>query len=215
MLKFKNHRSLKYHNHRLHRTDPVQCFECQLLFANNYLLRNHKIQQHPKHTYECPDCGKCFKRRENLKSHLLVHSDYRPFMCDLCAAKYKSYASLKEHILRLHTGHTRDKKPFICSLCSYAFKRCLQLKIHLETMHFDQGYHEWKNLTQIICIKCNSKFLSLEHLERHNFKLHRKLCEICHLIFESKDILDDHILMNHSMEQFSSTGQQKCEVISF
>ncbi|KAJ6646787.1 Transcription factor grauzone [Pseudolycoriella hygida] len=155
--------------------------------ARHHYRRVHKMKGYLKccgTKYDCPD---------RVLNHINYHTNPDALRCKQCGKYVKSEKSLELHI----ASHAPlDSRAFKCDLCTSSFPSTLRLKCHV------QNKHTSKTGEKFPCDKCGKNFRSELLLACHVRHIHKPpteyVCEICARTFKSKQVLENHIGMEHS-----------------
>ncbi|XP_028159479.1 RE1-silencing transcription factor-like isoform X1 [Ostrinia furnacalis] len=227
--KFKRLILLKRHEKVMHSDIPqLPCSKCSSTFLSVEELEAHLIK-HSRHielNFPCKVCGKRYSDKTRLQKHKdTVHAKDPQFSCEYCPAQFNAITKLTRHV-RTHAGD----RSYPCKYCdktfikSHHYTRHLRLK-HSTTMGTDALsdlmlrcdqcnepfvtqdeliYHSAIHATQdLTCPLCQEKFQDVDSVTTH-IKSHvtgvEFMCELCELIFTSKEKLDKHMTTAHVEE---------------
>ncbi|CAB3237286.1 unnamed protein product [Arctia plantaginis] len=161
-----------------------------------------------------PKPGKGFLSVSKLTSHVRGHAGDRSYPCKYCNKSF-----MKSHH---YTRHLRIKHREAISTCRGPFGespdqyRCEQCDDTFSTQD-ELIYHSAIHATQnLICPLCQEKFEDVDAVTVH-IKSHVNgtefMCDLCELVFTSKEKLDNHITIAHEDELRSEgTGQDESSV---
>ncbi|XP_028159481.1 proteoglycan 4-like isoform X3 [Ostrinia furnacalis] len=201
------------------------CDECHCTYPLEQLLNLHKKMKHRARTVHCDECNQYSDKTRLQKHKDTVHAKDPQFSCEYCPAQFNAITKLTRHV-RTHAGD----RSYPCKYCdktfikSHHYTRHLRLK-HSTTMGTDALsdlmlrcdqcnepfvtqdeliYHSAIHATQdLTCPLCQEKFQDVDSVTTH-IKSHvtgvEFMCELCELIFTSKEKLDKHMTTAHVEE---------------
>ncbi|KAH3807450.1 uncharacterized protein LOC127834387 [Dreissena polymorpha] len=126
------------------------------------------------------------------------------FFCTHCYQPLQNFSEVKMHEAMYHLS---DQQCFFCGLS-------------LSNVCETDDTQAWKHVlnqhcVQYSCAKCDVKFLTKSGLEKHckesghftlpNFQRHMLICPVCHMYFDHKNSLKQHLLNIHSFWKHSKT----------
>ncbi|XP_027839132.2 zinc finger protein 423-like [Aphis gossypii] len=141
--------------------------------------------------------------------------------CKLCGKVYSSVANLGRHVSIVHT---KCYEPMTCNVCGRTFKHKFSFREHLKIKHkkLFKNYEEInvknkranrkiipinkKRIMKYFCKICKMKFADNITLQEHS-KIHivdMYNCKDCGQQFETNVTLGNHIMENHSGDNFIS-----------
>lgn len=106
--------------------------------------------------------------------------------CRFCKAEFLHITELNQH---LHTQHKSEKFPFKCDKCGQLYKHILRYSNHLKR-HKNTNYK---------CNLCDSTFISLYRLVKHNKDVHSITdieCKICNKKFTRLKAYSNHMILH-------------------
>ena len=213
-------RHIRSHTHGKRFDGVLKCEDCGKTFNEPKYLKLH-VRSHEKKQEDCLEkesteeslksnsivkskrlscefCDETFTFPSILERHILSHKkgrrSNRILKCEICNKTFKYPSYLKRH-MRIHT----NERPYRCNLCNQRFLQSSHLTHHLFT-HVD-----YQSKT---CADCHLSFDTLQelimHCRQHEGELRflRNLieCEICKMIFKTKESLRRHML-THSQQK--------------
>uniref|UniRef100_T1J7D9 C2H2-type domain-containing protein n=1 Tax=Strigamia maritima TaxID=126957 RepID=T1J7D9_STRMM len=197
--------SLSAHQ-RIHlQSPPFTCPECGSHATDNW----SSFQQHLSILclhysrsigYKCSICSLLHLDGESLRQHIIdVHSEVY-FKCQACPMAFKAGNTFEAHKKTSHlTMDVECKMIFKCPLCDTVFHSGGQLDEHLD-IHIKEQIRATKFVFK--CLECaklmDNKAALGEHVEQVHPQLARtKCCNLCGLLFDSKDTLMTHTKQLH------------------
>ena len=136
-----------------------------------------------------------------MQNHSVIHDGERVYVCEVCTFSSRRIENLKVH-MRTHLA----RKPFQCGICHKQYTQKAALEQHL-SVHIERRY---------CCDICRQQFTSLQHMNAHMLRAHVPdelreevtrsgsvtvhMCEECHSVFISQDLLAVHILEEHMQQ---------------
>jgi len=126
------------------------------------------------------------------------------FKCEFCLKELNSKKGLKNHIDKFHIDKIQYN--FVCKICNKGFEELGNFLSHITKVHKDisaEKYYNENLLGKIRCKYCNEIlpyerysgfFCNQQHYESYNRKNNINYkCEICHVGFETKGGLQQHL----------------------
>ena len=185
------------------------CMYCPKRFVTGNELARHLTVHTNDRRYKCRYCSKSFRQPGHLTEHLLIHQNIRPHNCSHCLQTFRTKRQLTVHVERKHSCIE-----FKCDECDAVLKSKTGLIIHKGSVH-SSNLKRLRSRTgepipveggEYQCCKCGSTFLTAVKLRKH-MKLHdgiphskNFMCDVCGMMYHSKDYLREHILTTHSNE---------------
>lgn len=147
-----------------------------------------------------PKRGKGFPTAPKLAKHVRAHNDDRSFPCKYCNKSFVKSHHLTRHLRQKHRETIRtcrgpfgESDQFRCEQCEDTFATQDELIYH-------SAIHATQNL---ICPLCQEKFENVDAVTAH-IKSHVNgtefMCDLCELVFTTKEKLDCHIGLAHDEE---------------
>ncbi|CAG9835946.1 unnamed protein product [Diabrotica balteata] len=139
-------------------------------------------EQDEKDIFECNICNKKFVSRLQMQFHQKVHGVIRPYRCHICCKAFAHVKGLDKHS---------------CYLKTYKCHRCFSVFLHKTAFNKHIGHYKTHFLFN--CNRCCHSFDTKQNLTRHQksnchpdkqFK-----CKLCKLSFQSKTLLDTHVVL--------------------
>ncbi|CAH1964657.1 unnamed protein product [Acanthoscelides obtectus] len=183
---FKTVVKVAFENHLLKHPDTASeykfsnCEHCDQSFKTKIALHDHILKKHPSFSETVSSkvhaCKKCdFKTtiRKYLSRHLLKHPEssdnYKFSVCPECNMTFRSKMSLDDHILKKHPKFIEyvTSKIHACSQCDYRTTVSSHLSIHLVKHPETASSFKFVN-----CVHCDGAFNSKQLLDDHIVKKH-------------------------------------------
>ncbi|XP_075982575.1 uncharacterized protein LOC142980878 isoform X2 [Anticarsia gemmatalis] len=215
---FKRHILLKRHEKLVH-ADLAQlaCPSCPATFLSQDELEMHHDEKHvstKEKRFVCDVCNKRFHEKSTLQRHKEnLHDKSADFACIYCPSRDRSYPCkyCNKSFIKSHhyTRHLRLKHreanrtcrgPFGESTDQYRCEQCEDSFSTQDELIFHSAIHATQNLT---CPLCQEKFEDVDAVTTHvRTHVHGSefMCELCELIFTTKDKLDSHMINAHDDE---------------
>ncbi|KAH1006949.1 hypothetical protein HUJ04_004237 [Dendroctonus ponderosae] len=159
-------------------------------------------------SYSCSQCTVIMPNKKHYIMHMLTtHTTFSEdtrliHLCYLCNFQTDHKQQLKKHIEFYHM----QKVKLNCPFCSFASCYALNLRRHI-SIHEDM-----QNLT---CFhsQCDFKTSYKHSLQRHELKMHKNQCSVCHYKSRTRSLVQKHLRTEHGMyEQFQC---MKCKFKTF
>ncbi len=146
-------------------------------------------QSYAELPHSCGNCGKVFMHRHSL----LRHKRKRHLTCTLCCVVFRQEVDLQLHKCVGPAQPVGAERSFKCELCGQHFTQKRSLRRHEKRKHGG-------NVSIFPCEECNSVFFSINELKAHscsffsplNAKPQVRLCDLCHIAFETEELLISH-----------------------
>lgn len=192
-----------------HKVKPgaLKCEQCDTVFKSRHYYEKHMDTAHSVDEHICQICGVTMESRVKWRSHMRNHNKTLRFHCTYegCEKAFRVKHHLDNH-MRVHSKNS----PFKCTFsdCTASFRQKHALTVHLR-----------KHTGEVItCDKCDSPFVTLHHLNKHQTKCNgtfkplvtRKFltkvdskdcesfsCALCDESFRTKMQIDKHLLRAH------------------
>lgn len=179
----------------------------------------------------CFICGKVIMK-VNLDRHMLVHSEEKPFICDMCGKHFKFKSALRDHIMMKLgmkdyvcdiCGREFVKRCYLNKHMNFHFlskdnssrvnldqssirkngrrspQASLSVSIHKES-GADVGVGDNLDEHQFSCDLCAKTYANKAALRQH--LLRDVICLMCDEIFISNQLLRQHVLSTHTMDEY-------------
>lgn len=172
----------------------------------NNIFNEHSIAKF----HSCEHCRQKFRVKESLDHHILEdHSNSRTLThkCQICDADFPFRYYLRLHLKGEHLIIRKKRQvgrtSLTCKTCKMKFKTKHSYNIHIKHMHLKTVQ---KTLRCRTCDKvCNNRMILIRHYRLEHNRIHK--CEQCSSVFDSIDLLQEHIEYNHS-----NTLCYKCKI---
>ncbi|XP_013109960.2 zinc finger protein 26 isoform X1 [Stomoxys calcitrans] len=199
----------------------LPCLHCETKCVSFKLLQDHYSLYHPNERCFVICCNYNFFRRSDLADHVAVHLNKVNHKSDKTGRKnFKSEAikhnrcprtnpHKQEYISKLDLLLEQMKINLQCGLCNTPCPSFKHMKYHFRVKHED-------DITHIVC--CGQKIYDYDHIAEHMLR-HQEVkgpfvCEVCHMSFEEKSFLNDHMVMHVSSIYNSQREQEELETVS-
>lgn len=194
------------------------CDVCQKGFSSSASMRRHKEIHSGIKKFACTLCSNSYTQKHNLTKHMRVHTGEKPYQCKLCEKAFSIHHHLKNHMLQ-HDGQL----PFVCSKCNKRFKNKSHLDGHVLTHNclpsdsnnmkspslfgsddnsaselYDTGKDE-DTFDDEDDTEGDSLLYDLLDEGEQTYDAHD--CNLCRQMFISKESLENHMRVQHSIEQ--------------
>ena len=172
---FKNKNCVKIHVRKVHEAQKLQCHLCQVTLRDAGGLRRHIKHVHDKVERKfgkCDLCDKVFRSSGYLKIHMqAVHEKVRKWNCELCAKDFAHKEGYLSHHRTIHEG-----KKMQCDLCGETFTQRVALKSHKIRKHEEEinALYEGEG-GKFPCTMCEKIFNTSELLKDHLSVIHKKI----------------------------------------
>uniref|UniRef100_A0A1Q3F4F1 Uncharacterized protein n=1 Tax=Culex tarsalis TaxID=7177 RepID=A0A1Q3F4F1_CULTA len=174
-----------------------RCYVCKSEpFGNAAELLVHLSEHSGELPYTCTDCVHktvIIGTVSSLNRHKRMHAN--PVQCPHCETRFSNKRSIDLHITMKHQELAQEEKSLTCSECGKVFLSAKAFRVH-KSSH-DQP---------IACEVCGKTFNGKKMLTRHVKRVHgnadRFECHICHKKVITMTVLQNHISIMHSNEQF-------------
>ncbi|XP_050313796.1 PR domain zinc finger protein 15-like isoform X2 [Anthonomus grandis grandis] len=172
-------------NHSSQKIEEFKCPHCSKGFHNKLAMVKHETtcELRNQKAPTCNICSKIFKNKDTLlKHHTRCHSEYE---CEICNKKITGKCEIIRHIRFQHPSSYLE-----CKLCKSILRNKKDLLHHLED-------HE----NSFICQFCGDCLTSKIKIRMHILGLHGKIlslsCSICLKMFDTQQVLRDHVNLTH------------------
>ncbi|XP_059048978.1 RE1-silencing transcription factor-like isoform X1 [Achroia grisella] len=228
--KFKRLILLKRHEKVLHSDlCQFSCPHCTVTFLSQEELVAHQNRHGniANRRHVCPVCSKRFHEKNTLRRHIdIVHNKKRGLRCEYCTELFSSVSKLTRHVrshagkraypckycnksflkshhytrhLRVKHRHGANRTPF-GDIDQYRCEQCEDTFSTQDELIYHSAIHATQNLT---CPLCQEKFENVDAVTVH-IKSHVNgiefMCDLCELVFTSKEKLDLHLTTAHDEE---------------
>ena len=173
-----------------------KCKKCRFTAPNLDILALH-IENDHQLEFECNECNKKFPFKNQLKIHVREVHEQGSFACFVCSNKFKTHKELKQHIQRR------------CKTSTNSVSNTIVHK-HNEDIHKEDEHKCPK------CPKITNNQVSLVH---HMNTVHKVVtgvveekCDTCGLAFETREVLIEHIVDNHTVSGTQVIPRFICKV---
>ncbi|KAL0850142.1 hypothetical protein ABMA28_012019, partial [Loxostege sticticalis] len=189
--------------HAPNKTTSFPCVMCNKKFLDKHRLMKHVDNVHSKDPeFRCEYCPAQFTAISKLTRHVRTHAGERSYPCKYCkktfikSHHYTRHLRLKHRASGRQTGRAQaesNTEIYRCEQCSEPFESQDELIYH-------SAIHATQNLT---CPLCQEKFDDVDAVTAH-IKSHVNgmefMCDLCELVFTSKEKLDKHLNAAHAEE---------------
>ncbi|XP_067616885.1 serendipity locus protein delta-like [Eurosta solidaginis] len=209
---FKNDSLLQEHIELKHNPSKKiwKCEICGARARSEEYLELHMNVHEGKSVLECKYCNKRYKRKINVIIHMQKHWDKKNIQCERCGLTFSEQPAYYNHKLL----HEAEDDPLICATCHQIFKTRRTYRSHLWTHREDRP--------RFSCEVCGKTFV-----EKYTLKVHSKChignesdnreyrqksisaieepkpksfeCIICGDKYQSNDLLDQHMKVQHDV----------------
>jgi hypothetical protein len=191
-------------------------------FQSVFPIKKSKVIK-PKVTFTCEKCCNNYRSSKLLQKHTCLPH----FVCNKCSTRFLNHEKFKNHLCK-------PKRKFNCTECYKSFKNKIILNNHLCNDGYKCKYckkmicnkqkfnchsctivrnHRKKKNEKIIsntvikftCVKCHSKFDTLDKYEEHYIKYSKHLCTSCFKVYKSERGLKIHTCIQASKRNFVRT----------
>ena len=217
-------KSLKWHTQNVHSCIVHKCVICENTFSNQFNLKRHvQVVHEKKKSKLCHGCGKMYDQIRDLRSHEstctgspnMKANRIKNCECHYCNKKLSTKSKLKDHIRKKHEQpdlseeSSRRKLDLECAVCSKRLKSSRNMKHHMETIHKICNEPQ----SEEDCPECEMKFESKSMLNEHLIVIHNKElqypCLLCTKSYKSRKVLSDHYSKDHSKESYKCLTCEK------
>ncbi|KAJ8734007.1 hypothetical protein PYW07_014558 [Mythimna separata] len=147
-----------------------------------------------------PKRGKGFASAPKLARHVRTHNDDRSFHCKYCNKTFVKSHHLTRHLRLKHRETIRTCRGPFGESDQYRCEQCEDSFATQDELIYHSAIHATQNL---ICPLCQEKFEDVDAVTAH-IKSHVNgtefMCDLCELVFTSKEKLDCHIGIAHDEE---------------
>ncbi|XP_073831430.1 uncharacterized protein [Musca autumnalis] len=167
--------------------DNSEQVSAQQKIKKNTTEENVKISCIERRT--CPHCRRVFDTISSLNMHQSVHNEDNKYVCNICEYRYATNAALQGHIVK-----HEFEKILSCNLCDCKIYTYNSLAKHMRTMH--------PEVPPPKCEMCNLYFPTDRHLESH-MRIHNGYrCNMCDVVYKSRNSLATHKNSVHNNASF-------------
>ncbi|XP_059048979.1 RE1-silencing transcription factor-like isoform X2 [Achroia grisella] len=142
--------------------------------------------------------GKVFSSVSKLTRHVRSHAGKRAYPCKYCNKSFLKSHHYTRH-LRVKHRHGANRTPF-GDIDQYRCEQCEDTFSTQDELIYHSAIHATQNLT---CPLCQEKFENVDAVTVH-IKSHVNgiefMCDLCELVFTSKEKLDLHLTTAHDEE---------------
>ncbi|XP_049887330.1 RE1-silencing transcription factor-like isoform X2 [Pectinophora gossypiella] len=186
---------------------PFECDICHNKFREKHSLVRHKQLIHDnKPTLRCEYCPERFASVSKLARHVRTHAGDRPYPCKYCDKSFIKSHHYTRHLRVKHREEFRSQQETNSE--EYRCEQCLEAFTSQDDLMYHSAIHATQNLT---CPLCQEKFDDIDSVTSH-IKSHVNgmefMCDLCELVFTTKDKLDNHLVAAHEDEICSQVLEQ-------
>ncbi|KAL4705033.1 hypothetical protein ACJJTC_009821 [Scirpophaga incertulas] len=142
-----------------------------------------------------------------LARHVRSHAGDRPYPCKFCDKSFMKSHHYTRHVRMKHRESFRAPRPRRSE--NYRCEQCEEVFGTQDELIYHSAIHATQNLT---CPLCQEKFEDVDAVTAH-IKSHVNgmefMCDLCELIFTSKEKLDNHLTIVHADEIAQELGQDE------
>ncbi|XP_049887332.1 RE1-silencing transcription factor-like isoform X4 [Pectinophora gossypiella] len=150
--------------------------------------------------------GKRFASVSKLARHVRTHAGDRPYPCKYCDKSFIKSHHYTRHLRVKHREEFRSQQETNSE--EYRCEQCLEAFTSQDDLMYHSAIHATQNLT---CPLCQEKFDDIDSVTSH-IKSHVNgmefMCDLCELVFTTKDKLDNHLVAAHEDEICSQVLEQ-------
>ena len=115
----------------------LECNVCKLKFKNKKTLYYHQKRTHNpgNKIHICYQCGKSYADSHHLNRHILTHGQ-KSCTCKICGKSFQSDQKVKAHVRKVHEKWRKSNEPSKqCMLCNKTFTCFNHMRRHLKDFH--------------------------------------------------------------------------------
>lgn len=144
--------------------------------------------------------GKGFTTVTKLTRHVRAHASERAYPCKYCDKSFLKSHHYTRHLRIKHRETIRSCRGPFGETDQYRCEQCEDTFATQDELIYHSAIHATQNLT---CPLCQEKFDDVDAVTAH-IKSHVNgtefMCDLCELVFTSKEKLDNHITVAHDDE---------------
>ncbi|KAJ8734805.1 hypothetical protein PYW08_014055 [Mythimna loreyi] len=162
--------------------------------------------------YRCQYCSARFATAPKLARHVRTHNEEKSFPCKYCNKSFVKSHHLTRHLRLKHRENIRTCRGPFGETDQYRCEQCEDSFATQDELIYHSAIHATQNL---ICPLCQEKFEDVDAVTAH-IKSHVNgtefMCELCELVFTSKEKLECHLSVAHDDELRSVPDESSTEM---
>lgn len=161
-------------------------------------LQRHIDRKH--RTFICNVCNQAYNKKPNLLDHLKTHMER--FVCQYCGFEITKFAQFQRHVFEKHEPDNVQLMGSIRPKFSYNCRYCVRYfptAVHRNS--HESNVHKGRTEAAFKCEVCNLIFITKEQLRLHSFEHYSGEIHICSFpgcdrYFKNAKQLKNHILIH-------------------